>query len=383
MEVTESDGLAACSVEIVEAGGRQIFLHLRQAGLEAGVEAGELAAGRGARLRHLGEIGQGVDRAVEREEFLVVLLVLASVVAPARQRHLGGIEEIGGGEDLGVLRGVVRCWACSRADCRWRWRWFLLAGGELRAAATLAAAKRSGLAPAGPGRIPADEESNGRRCCHADHVRTAAVKARSLMNTAAKPRQNVLNAALTAARATGWAHERRLYAARPEAVVRRDGMRKPSPSSKQALAADPDDHQGAVCPGQHRQPAGPGAAGRAVFPPGAGAGAGPHRSHGQSGQSAARRTASSMPPSPCWSRPWRANPASRRTAPDPGLGLARKGRCRRRDRALPRRAGARSRLCPGPGQSGRHAGRCRRPRRGPNTVRPRDQVPIPATPRPG
>ena len=79
MPAVEVDGvgrLGRLQIEIVEAGGAEIFLHLRQAGLEAVVEAGELAAGGGAALRHLGEIGQRVHRAVEREELLVVLLHL-------------------------------------------------------------------------------------------------------------------------------------------------------------------------------------------------------------------------------------------------------------------------------------------------------------------
>ena len=80
---------------------------------------------------------------------------------------------------------------------------------------------------------------------------------------------------------------------------------------EQALAAAARRYRGAVRPGQYRPRPGPGRSRPQQFfrqvlalEPGR------HGGHRQSGQSAARRTASSTPPSPCWSRPWRASPHS-------------------------------------------------------------------------
>ena len=83
------------------------IIHLRQAGLETSVEAGELAAGRCAPLRHLRDIRQCVHRAVEREELLIVLLRLGVAGRARAERHFRCVEKIGGAENLGILRGIV------------------------------------------------------------------------------------------------------------------------------------------------------------------------------------------------------------------------------------------------------------------------------------
>ena len=83
------------------------MLHLGKPRLEAVVEAGKLAAGGGAALRHLGEIGQRVHRAVEREKLLVVLLHLGVGSGAGAERHVGRVQEVRGAKHLGVLRRVV------------------------------------------------------------------------------------------------------------------------------------------------------------------------------------------------------------------------------------------------------------------------------------
>ncbi len=92
---------------IVEACRGEILLNLREPGLEAGIEAGELTRCLGRALRNLGEISQAVDGGIKRKEFLIVLLQLGVAGGACRQRHIGGVQEIGGGENLGGLGDAV------------------------------------------------------------------------------------------------------------------------------------------------------------------------------------------------------------------------------------------------------------------------------------
>ena len=93
--------------EIVEVGGGEIALDLAEPRLEARIEAGELAGGLGRSLRQLGKIGEAVDRAIEREEFLIVLFGLGIGGRARGQRHVCGVEIIGGRQHLGGLLALV------------------------------------------------------------------------------------------------------------------------------------------------------------------------------------------------------------------------------------------------------------------------------------
>ena len=53
VEVTVADGVAACRLKLLKVVEPRYCCDLGQAGLEAGVEAGKLAAGGGGALRHL------------------------------------------------------------------------------------------------------------------------------------------------------------------------------------------------------------------------------------------------------------------------------------------------------------------------------------------
>ena len=56
--MTLAAGVAACRVKLLKLVEERYCSHLGQAGLEAGVEAGELAGGGGGALRHLRQVGR-------------------------------------------------------------------------------------------------------------------------------------------------------------------------------------------------------------------------------------------------------------------------------------------------------------------------------------